>query len=98
MRGIFFSFVLSASLLCGCAASPRAAMSSSDAVAQDANGPTTGPLEEATIRRPSLDKAIDDGVRYLVRSQNADGSWGTGTVTRGTEIMSMVPGSHDAYR
>ncbi|MEM6313767.1 MAG: hypothetical protein AAF743_06745, partial [Planctomycetota bacterium] len=34
----------------------------------------------------------------LIADQNDDGSWGTGTETRGTEIYSMVPGSHDAFR
>jgi len=41
---------------------------------------------------------IARGVKFLVGSQQPDGSWGTGTVTRGNEIYSMVPGSHDAYR
>src|SRR3954452_12511086 len=45
-----------------------------------------------------IDAAIVRGVQYLVSSQNADGSWGTGTETRGTEVMSSVPGSHDAFR
>jgi hypothetical protein len=34
----------------------------------------------------------------LIADQNPDGSWGTGLETRGLEIYSMVPGSHDAYR
>jgi hypothetical protein len=45
-----------------------------------------------------MDAAIDDGVAFLVKSQQPEGCWGTGTVTRGLEIYSMVPGSHDAYR
>jgi hypothetical protein len=45
-----------------------------------------------------LARAIQKGVRYLALSQNPDGSWGTGTETRGLEIYSMVPGSHDAFR
>src|SRR4051812_37246322 len=85
-------------LLAGCAVSHRDAQSGTHTISATSSGPTTGPLEEATVRRPTIDRAIEDGVRYLVRSQNADGSWGTGTVTRGLEIMSMVPGSHDAYR
>ncbi len=43
-------------------------------------------------------EAIERGVAFLVRSQQPDGSWGTGLETRGTEIYSMVPGSHDAFR
>src|ERR1051325_2887350 len=45
-----------------------------------------------------IDKAIERGVEFLVKSQNKNGSWGTGTVTRGWEVYSMVPGSHDAFR
>jgi len=54
--------------------------------------PTTQPSNE------QIQKAIDKGVKFLVGFQNPDGSWGTGTETRGSEIMSMVPGSHDAFR
>ena len=56
---------------------------------------------QATPRaaRPvQLDRALQKGVRFLISSQQPDGSWGTGTETRGLEIYSMVPGSHDAYR
>jgi hypothetical protein len=42
--------------------------------------------------------AIARGVKYLVSSQQPDGSWGTGTETRGYEIYSMVPGSLDSFR
>ena len=42
--------------------------------------------------------AVDRGVEFLIKSQNEDGSWGTGTKTTGFEVFSMVPGSHDAYR
>jgi hypothetical protein len=48
--------------------------------------------------RATLAQAVTDGVAFLVKSQNPDGSWGTGTETRGTEIYSLVPGSHDAFR
>lgn len=48
--------------------------------------------------KPSYRASVDRGVKFLVQSQQPDGSWGTGTLTRGNEIYSMVPGSHDAYR
>jgi hypothetical protein len=54
--------------------------------------PTTQPT------RADISAAIDRGIKFLVKFQNPDGSWGTGTETRGSEIMSMVPGSHDAFR
>jgi hypothetical protein len=42
--------------------------------------------------------AIARGVAFLEQDQSPDGSWGTGTVSHGSEIYSMVPGSHDAFR
>ncbi|HWE96575.1 MAG TPA: hypothetical protein VG269_21625, partial [Tepidisphaeraceae bacterium] len=74
-------------LLCICAPPLRAQ--------EPANAPNTKP---PATQPASIPQAIDRGVKFLVKSQNADGSWGTGTETRGTEIMSMVPGSHDAFR
>ncbi len=59
------------------------------------------PLSDATpdpIYARPIDRSIDEGVAFLLKTQNPDGSWGTGLQTRGTEIYSMVPGSHDAYR
>jgi hypothetical protein len=53
---------------------------------------------EKVRARPTLAQAVTDGVGFLVKIQNPDGSWGTGTETRGTEIYSLVPGSHDAFR
>lgn len=52
----------------------------------------------AAERQKRVDRAIERGVAFLVKSQNPDGSWGTGLETRGLEIYSMVPGSHDAFR
>src|SRR5215217_568921 len=48
--------------------------------------------------RPTLHQAVIDGVAFLVKTQKPDGSWGTGTETRGMEIYSLVPGSHAAFR
>src|SRR5688572_7549210 len=56
------------------------------------------PKPEQVRARPTLAQAVTDGVAFLVKSQNPDGSWGTGTETRGTEVYSLVPGSHDAFR
>lgn len=50
------------------------------------------------VRARSIDQAIAEGVKFLEKTQNFDGSWGTGLQTRGTEIMASIPGSHDAFR
>jgi hypothetical protein len=52
---------------------------------------------EAVYARP-IDQAISDGIAFLKASQNRDGSWGTGTVSHGNEVMVSVPGSHEAFR
>jgi hypothetical protein len=83
-----------------------AMMASSAALAQDAKPgepaapaePPKEPIVEQVHARPSIKEALADGVAFLVKGQNVDGSWGTGTETRGTEVYSMVPGSHDAFR
>src|SRR5213078_2665655 len=64
-----------------------------------AAAPTTQPVvENAQARDERIRQAIDRGVEYLKKSQQPDGSWGTGRVTRGFEVYSMVPGSLDAFR
>lgn len=52
----------------------------------------------AQVTRREPPDAIAEGVAYLKASQSEDGSWGQGRETRGFEIYSMVPGSHDAFR
>jgi hypothetical protein len=53
---------------------------------------------DAPVRARPLDKAVAEGVAFLVRSQNPDGSWGTGRDTTDFDVMADVPGSHDAFR
>src|SRR4051794_26916831 len=61
--------------------------------------PSTQPLVQSDEQRQEqIQRAIDRGVEFLVKSQQPDGSWGTGLVTRGFEVYSMVPGSLDAFR
>ena len=45
-----------------------------------------------------MDAALRKGVDFLIKSQNKDGSWGTGKETRGFEIMSSVPGSLKSFQ
>ena len=63
--------------------------------AQEAPNPavTTPPAARVTVA-----KAIEEGVRFLVEHQNADGSFGHHTVGRSWEIMADVPGSHRAFK
>lgn len=54
--------------------------------------------EPTTAAAQTIPEAISRGVKFLEQSQNKDGSWGTGTETRGTEVMASIPGSHDGFR
>lgn len=51
-----------------------------------------------TVRERPLEDAIAEGRAYLVKSQNPDGSWGSGRGSTGFDVMADVPGSHDAFR
>src|SRR5258706_11265601 len=64
-----------------------------------APAPSTQPVvQKYEDRQEQIQRAIDRGVEFLVKSQQPDGSWGTGLVTRGFEVYSMVPESLDAFR
>ncbi len=43
-------------------------------------------------------KSIRRGVEFLVDDQNANGSWGSATRTKGLNIYAPVPGAHHAFR
>ena len=61
--------------------------------------PDKGAAYDQSVReRASIREAIDDGLKFLAESQQADGSWGTGLTTRGLEIYSRVPGSLDSFK
>lgn len=57
-----------------------------------------GPPAEPPVRARPLERAVAEGVAFLVRSQNPDGSWGAGRGTTGFDVLAAVPGSHDAFR
>jgi len=81
-------WILALALVIGC----------KSATTRTAVAPSTQPVEErAQDRRERTRRAIERGVEFLVKSQQPDGSWGTGLVTRGFEVYSMVPGSLDAF-
>jgi hypothetical protein len=50
------------------------------------------------VASAELEGAIRRGVAFLVKNQNADGSWGTAERTKALNIMADVPGSHRAFQ
>jgi hypothetical protein len=64
------------------------------------------PAEEARLRpKPvpppapeSIRDAIHRGVAFLLKDQNADGSWGSPHRTKDLNIYAPVPGAHHAFR
>jgi len=50
------------------------------------------------VTRAAVDAAIRRGVDFLVNHQNADGSWGGPTRTKGINIYAPLPGAHHAFR
>ena len=46
----------------------------------------------------AIEKSLRRGAAFLVRDQNANGSWGSATRTKGLNIFAPVPGSHHAFR
>jgi hypothetical protein len=50
------------------------------------------------VASAELEGAIRRGVAFLVKSQNADGSWGSAERTKDLNIMADVPGSHRAFQ
>jgi prenyltransferase/squalene oxidase-like repeat protein len=53
---------------------------------------------EGPVRSRDIITAIGEGVQYLVRTQNRDGSWGSSGGSRGFDLYAPVPGSHDGFR
>jgi hypothetical protein len=60
-----------------------------------ADEPTTQPVD---VSPKAIDAAIARGVEFLKQSQTKGGYWGTGTETRGTEIVSETPGTVYSFR
>ena len=80
-------------LVAGCASSKTrsAGRSSMSVASSQPTSPSSRPITP-------IQQSIARGVKFLLESQNADGSWGTGLETRGFEVYSRVPGTHDAMR
>lgn len=45
-----------------------------------------------------IERSIDRGVKFLMMTQNKDGSFGTHETNRISEIYAPIPGSHQAFR
>lgn len=45
-----------------------------------------------------IERSIDEGVKFLVETQNPDGSFGSHVSKRTGEIYAPLPGSHQAFR
>jgi hypothetical protein len=92
--------LLAASLLVagGCDEAAPSLPSAVAAVARPEPG-TTHVAEPAPQRtREQVDAAIRRGVEFLVRTQNADGSWGSTAPTLYLDIYAPGPGAYEAYQ
>jgi hypothetical protein len=66
----------------------------------DADAAVTGPKLKPVPRPPAaeLERTITRGVDFLIRRQNANGSWGSSSSARLDDIYAPVPGSFHAFR
>jgi hypothetical protein len=72
------------------------------AAAQSGSKPADAPPVAVSGHVPPASKvdvptAIRAGVQWLVRNQNADGSWGSHESARPYEVLASVPGSQEAF-
>jgi hypothetical protein len=58
--------------------------------------PPGTPMPE--VNDESINRAITAGIDFLIGHQNANGSWGGPTQTKGLNIYAPVPGAHHAFR
>jgi len=58
--------------------------------------PRPGPPDN--ISPGEFSGSVQRGVKFLLQSQNKDGSWGTAEHTKALNIMASPPGSHHAFR
>lgn len=54
-------------------------------------------IPEDQVTKTAVEQAITRGVDYLVRKQNADGSFGGPQRTKRLNIYAPLPGAHDAF-
>ncbi len=95
--GIFF--VICAAVL-AVASAPRDAAAGRHATHKDALNGSDKPLKAETTKvlsRWDHQKHLDDGVKFLLQSQNADGSWGSPLPRRPYEIMTGSVNTFHAF-
>lgn len=59
---------------------------------------TAQEVPEAEVTPETVADSLRRGVDFLITSQNANGSWGGPTRTKGLNIYAPVPGAHHAFR
>lgn len=62
--------------------------------------PKSNPASQAppTVSVEAIDAALLKGAKFLASDQNANGSWGSATKTKGLNIYAPIPGAHHAFR
>lgn len=60
--------------------------------------PPPRPGPPTPVSPADLNKSMDRGIAFLLKSQNKDGSWGSAERTKALNIMASPPGSHNAFR
>ena len=59
---------------------------------------TPKPLPVEVPTQAELETGIDRGIKFLLTSQNKDGSWGSATRTKSLNIYAPIPGAHHGFR
>jgi hypothetical protein len=60
--------------------------------------PNLHPGPPAPLPKEKLESAVRRGIAFLLKDQNADGSWGSAERTKDLNIYAPVPGAHHAFR
>jgi hypothetical protein len=97
-RSVMSTMLLAASSA-ACFAADSAA-TARDAKAEPLSLAETGPKPKPVPRPDAkqFDASIQRGVDFLLKSQNADGSWGSERSSRPGEVYAPIPGAHQSFR
>lgn len=55
-------------------------------------------VDDTPLDPEMLEKSIRQGVDFLTKTQNNDGSWGNATKTKGLNLYAPIPGAHHGFR